>query len=201
MQSASQHRSCPVRLFPAALSTDGRFVVRIIRLLPVACALALLLPAAQAQDLPKPGPEHARLKQIEGTWDATVKMNGQESKGTMKYKMGLGGLWLIADFEGDVGGMKFQGHGLDSYDAGKKKYVSVWADSFSTTPMTMEGTYDEKTKTQTMVGEGAGMDGPHTKFKSVIEFKDANTMAQTMSTVGKDGKDNVMLTITYKRRK
>src|SRR6266540_3427360 len=133
----------------------------------VALLAAMAVPSALAQDFPKPGPEHAMLKKWVGTWDTTMKMMGMESKGTATYKMELGGLWLISSFEGEIGGMKFSGHGLDSYDAGKKKFVGVWVDSMSTTPMTMEGTYDKEKKTMTMMGEGPGEGGKLTKYKAV----------------------------------
>ena len=79
------------------------------------------------------------LKRLVGTWDAQTDYG----KGTMTYQMGLGGLWLIGDFEGEFGGMKFEGKGLDTYDAATKKYRSVWVDSFSTSPRTMEGDLDK----------------------------------------------------------
>jgi hypothetical protein len=176
--------------------------MRLNRLFVAVCAAGgLLVPAAVAQEPPKPGPEHAMLKKAEGTWDATVKMEGQESKGTMTYKMDLGGLWLTSDYKGEFGGQKFQGKGLDTYDVGKKKYVGVWFDSMSTLPMVMEGTYDKEKKTMTMTGEGPGMDGKMTKYKSVLQDKDDDTMIFTMSSPGKDGKEAVMMTITYKRKK
>src|SRR6516162_7980786 len=88
------------------------------------CAASLLVvPAAVAKEPPKPGPEHAQLKRAEGTWEATVKFEGGESKGTMTYKMELGGLWLVGDFKGDFQGQKFTGKGLDTYDPVKKKYI------------------------------------------------------------------------------
>jgi hypothetical protein len=176
--------------------------MRTVRLSLIVCAAgALLVPASVAQEPQKPGPEHERLKKVEGTWEATIKMGDQESKGTMTYKMDLGGLWLVSEFEGEFGGMKFKGRGLDTYDPAKKKYVGIWADSMSTTPMMMEGTYDEKRNVLTMTGEGPGMDGPRTKYKTVLENKDDNTIVMTMSSPSKDGKDQVMFTITYKRKK
>jgi hypothetical protein len=36
--------------------------------------------AVLAQEPAKPGPEHDMLKKWEGTWDATMKMAGAESK-------------------------------------------------------------------------------------------------------------------------
>jgi hypothetical protein len=176
--------------------------MRRIRLLVAVCAAGVLVaPAAVAQEPPKPGPEHAELKRAEGTWDATVKFGDKESKGTMTYKMELGGLWLVSDFKGDFMGTKFEGKGLDTYDPAKKKYVSVWADSMSTMPMIMEGTYDKDKKVLTMTGEGPGPDGKMTKYKTVLEMKDNDTMLFSMSSPGKDGKDQPVMSITYKRKK
>jgi hypothetical protein len=176
--------------------------MRLLRLLVVVCAASVLVaPAAVAQEPPKPGPEHALLKRTEGTWDATAKIGDQESKGTMTYKMGLGGLWLVGEFKGEFMGAKFEGKGLDTYDPAKKKYINVWVDSMSTAPMIMEGTYDKDNKVLTTTGEGPGMDGKMTKYKGVLEHKDNDTMVYTMSNPGKDGKDQNMMTITYKRKK
>jgi hypothetical protein len=151
--------------------------------------------------MPKPGPEHEALKEMEGTWDATVAFGGQESKGTMVYKMGLGGFWLLSDFQADLGGEKFHGKGMDGYDPAKKKYVSVWADSMSPKIMASEGTFDKDKGLLTMFSEGAGPDGKPTKLKMVTEMKDKDNMVFTMYDAGKEGKEAVMMTITYKRKK
>jgi hypothetical protein len=158
----------------------------------------VLTGSAVAQEPPKPGPEHKRLQKLEGTWETTMKADGKEYKGVQTYKMELGGLWLVGSLESDLGGQKFYGKGLDTFDAGKKKYVTVWFDSMSTTPMTMEGNFDKDGKTLTMVGDGPGMDGKPAKWKSVSEMTDDNTIHFSMY-VG-DGKEP-MFTITYKRKK
>jgi hypothetical protein len=164
----------------------------------VGLVAVLVAPLAKAQEPPKPGPEHEVLKKYEGTWDTTLKMMGMESKGKSTYKMELGGLWLVTTYEGDLGGMKFQGRGLDSYDPVKKKYVSVWVDNMSTIPLLMEGTYDKAKKTLTMMGEGPGMDGKPTKYKAVSEWKDDNTVLFSMYGGGAKEPE---FTILYKRRK
>lgn len=161
-------------------------------------AVVVLGPVAYAQMPAKPGPEHEVFKKMVGTWDATMNMGGQEAKGTQTYKMDLGGLWLASTFEGTINGEKFSGRGFDSYDADKKKYVGVWLDSMSASPMNMEGTYDKAKKTMTMMGEGPGMDGPKTKHRMTTEMKDDNTMLFTMW-MG-DTKEP-SFTITYKRKK
>ena len=168
-------------------------------MLPGRVAGALVAaPAVRAQDGPKPGAEHAILKKLEGTWDATMKFGDMSSKGTMVYKMELGGLWLVGTFDGEFAGTKFAGKGLDSYDPAKKKYVGIWVDSMTTSPMTSEGTFDAATKTMTMNGQATGPDGKPTKSKSVTQFKDDDTVVMSMW-MG-DDKD-AMFVITYKRKK
>jgi hypothetical protein len=163
-----------------------------------ALAAAVAAPAARAQEAPKPGPEHEYLKKHLGTWDVTMKMGGMEVKGTVTYKMDLGGLWLVSRLESEFGGQKFYGHGMDSYDPAKKKYVGVWVDNMSTSPMVMEGTLDAAKKTLTMAGDGPGMDGKPTKYKGVSEWKDDDTIHFTMFMGG--GSDPAF-TVVYKRRK
>jgi hypothetical protein len=161
-------------------------------------ALFALVAPVTGQDIPKPGQEHALLKAREGTWDTLMKADGKEFKGTQTYKMDLGGLWLSGAMESDLGGQKFSGRSMDTFDAKKGKYVGLWFDSMSTTPMHMEGTYDKEKKTLTMIGDGPGMDGKITKWKSVTTAPDADTVHMSMF-VG-DGKDP-MFTLIYKRKK
>jgi len=157
-------------------------------------ALLLLLPSARAQEPPKPGKEHDHLKRLVGTWEAESEFG----KGTMTYKMGLDGMWLVGDFDGEFGGMKFQGHGLDTYDSGTKKYRSVWVDSFSAMPRVMEGSLDKDDKVMTMTGEGPVQAGKTGKFKSIAEIKDANTVEYSLFMVGSE---QPIVKITYKRKK
>ena len=164
----------------------------------IAVAGLLAVSAARAQELPKPGPEHEVLKKLEGTWEATAKSGGMESKGTMTYKMALGGLWLMSKYEGDFAGTKFEGHGMDSYDPTKKKFVTVWVDTMATSPLVMEGTYDKDKKALTMAGEGPGMDGKPTRYKTVTEMKDDDN---TVFNLYMGDAKEPMMTITYKRKK
>src|SRR5436309_566145 len=122
---------------PAFLA--GRYFAMLkVRVLLAACVVAVLAAAARAADEPpKPAPEFDKLKALEGTWDAAIKMGPNESKGSVTYKVDVGGMWVCGDFSADLGGQKFQGKGLDSYDANKKKYVSVWVDSMAPTPLIM----------------------------------------------------------------
>jgi hypothetical protein len=171
--------------------------------LAVTAALGVMAAARLTAQQPpevKPGPEHALLKEAEGTWDATAKSQGGETKGTLTCKIDLNGLWLLEHFQGDFGGMTFQGRGATSYDATKKKYVNIWIDSMSTSPMISEGTYDKATKTFTMVGNMPMPDGKTLKATLTTVIKDANTKSFTIKGAGPDGKEFEMMQITYKRR-
>ena len=160
--------------------------------------------SAVAQDpaLPQPGAEHALLKESEGTWDANMKMaDGSTMPGVMTFKMECGGLWLVSDYKSEVPGFKFHGKGMDGYDPFKKKYVSVWVDSVTTSPMTMEGTYDEATKTMTMTGGGTGSDGKPVKVKNVNKITDKDHQTFQMFTINADGKEELQMTIEFTRKK
>ena len=163
-------------------------------------AAALTTSAGAMAQFPQPGPEHERLKQLQGTWDATVKIGGSESKGTMVYKMDIGGLWLVGNFKSEFGGAPFQGKGLNTYDPVTKKYMNVWVDSMSTTPMVMTGDYDKDAGVMVMTGEGRGQDGKMQKMKSVMKMEGKDAITFTMYGTGPDGKEAEMLTIHYKRQ-
>src|SRR5262249_53242768 len=134
--------------------TYGGQVMRMVAVI----AVAVLAVPARSQEMPRPGPEHQLLKKREGSWTTTMKACGQEYKGAVTNRMELGGLWLVSSLESDLGGQKFYGRSLETYDAKKKKYVSVWFDSMSATPLSMEGAYGGDKKALTMVGDGVGMD-------------------------------------------
>ena len=165
--------------------------------------LAMLLAgSAPAQATAKPGPEHEQMKKLEGTWDAVIKGAGGESKGLMKIKMKHGGLWMQSNFEGDIGtGTPYTGTGLDTYDSRSKKYVTVWVDSLSPSPMILEGTHDAATKKTTQIAERAeGPDGKPAKWKSVTHYIDDDHMDFAMYIVAAAG-DQEMMSIKYTRRK
>ena len=176
-----------------------------------ALAAALLAGAAAAQQAmptPKPGPEHAILKQDEGTWDAVVEMfMGPDAppttaKGVETNVMGCGGLCLISDFKGELApGQPFHGHGTSAWDPTKKKYVGSWTDSMSNGIAVSEATYDAAAKTMTGYMEGPDASGKMARMKSVVEYKDAGSRVFTMYMPGPDGKELPGMRISYRKRK
>ena len=155
--------------------------------------------SAQAQETVKPGPEHERLKEKVGVWDAVAVSAGKESKGVHTARMALGNLWLIEEFVGEVDGIKFEGHGLTTFDVKKKKYVNYWVDSMMTDVLVTEGTFKDDRlilKGKMPMPDGTGLDCTLTNI-----HKDANTMVFTLEgAAGLEGKMMEFVKITYKRR-
>lgn len=162
--------------------------------------------AAQAPEAPRPGPEHETLKMDEGTWDATIEVvppgaPPMTSKGVETNTMGCGGKCLITDFRGDLlPGVPFLGHGVATWDPGKKKYVTCWTDSMSTGLSVGEATWDPAARRMTGWVEGPDMTGKVTKSRAVTEYKDG-TRVFTAYAPGPDGKEMQALKITYTKRK
>jgi hypothetical protein len=156
---------------------------------------------------PKPGPHHAHLKRSAGTWDATVEFFGppgtppQISKAVEVNTLDSSGLWLISDFKGQMEGQPFQGHGIFGYDPDKGEYNGVWVDSLITTPMISHGTCDGTGRVRKLTSEGLGPDGKPTAFKMTDEEKGPDTRVFTLAASGPEGKDVVMMKITYTRRR
>jgi hypothetical protein len=162
----------------------------------------------QEPPMPKPGPEHAILKMDEGTWDATVEVvpgpgaPPMTSKGVEVNTVGCGGLCLITDFKGEMmPGVVFHGHGVTTWDVVKKKYAGSWTDSFSQGLSISEGTWDPATRRFTGWMEGPDMTGKVVKVKSVAEHRQDGTRAMTAYAPGPDGKETMVMRITYTRRK
>ena len=153
---------------------------------------------AQPPGMPQPSPEHGYFKKMVGTWDCTMKMGPQESKATARYRM-IGGFWLVGNFNGDIQGMKFEGHETMGWDPKKKKYVGTWMDSMSPYGMNMESELDSSKKTMTATGDAMNMEGKMAKFKMVSEWKNDDEMTMTMYEE-KGGKMEQQFSIDYKRR-
>jgi hypothetical protein len=164
--------------------------------------------AQQMPPMPKPGPEHEILKMDVGTWDASVEIfpgpgaPPMTSKGVEVSTIGCGGMCLITDFKGELmPGMAFQGHGIMTWDAVKKKYAGSWTDSMSTGLAMTEGIYDAASKKATGSMEGPNMTGEIVKSRTVTEYPAADSRVMTAYTRGPDGKEMQSMRITYTRRK
>lgn len=156
-----------------------------------------------------PGEEHARLKAMEGKWNASSKMwmtpgdKPQESKGTSVFTMIMGGRFLKQDFTGDMGGQPFQGLGYLGYDNLKKEYTSTWMDTMTTGLMVSHGQFDPKAKVLRDEGTYAcPMTGQKDRwFRSEWTLPEGDTSTFTMYSKDGSGKEFKSMEIVYKRAK
>ena len=171
----------------------------------IALAAGAALYAFQDQSpMPTPSAEHKVLERNIGTWDAALDMGpgAEPAKGAMVIERGPGGFTVVTHFNTDMGGMPFEGRGIDGYDPLKKKYVSVWVDSMAAAPMMMEGAWDEKAQTMTMFGEMLDMTtGKMAKHKLITKWTGNDQMDFTIFAPGADGKETASLKIKYTRKK
>jgi V8-like Glu-specific endopeptidase len=185
-----------------------RFALTLLPGVALGLSLSGLAAAQDMPPLPQPGPEHQIFKADQGTWDAVVEVSpgpgapAMTSQGVETGTVGCGGLCLITEFKGELmPGMTFEGHGLTTWDAGKKKYVGSWTDSMSRGMSMSEATLDQASKTVTGWMEGPDMNGTVTRSKSVSTYPDEDHRVMTMFVTGPDGKEIQTMKITYTRRK
>jgi hypothetical protein len=166
--------------------------------------------AKQEGEMPmeKPGPEHKRLTELAGTWDYVSKLRMDpsapwtESKGTEVIESACGGFWIVTKNNGDMMGMPMEGRQQLGYDTNKKKYVGTWIDNFGSYMTTMEGDWDEKTKTLTLHSDMFDpMSGSTVKTKMTTEHVSKDHTIFRMTFPSPDGKDFVGMEVDSKRRK
>jgi len=138
----------------------------------------------QETELPKPGPEFDVFKHDLGTWDVEITTWAGPGKPTVtkgkETNRMLGGFWLLADFQGNLMGLDFKGHGIYSYDSEKKQYTGTWIDSLSPTKMDMVGKYDKAKKTMTYEGMAPSPDGTPAKHVMTTTYGNDGTRVMTM---------------------
>jgi hypothetical protein len=154
-----------------------------------------------------PGPFHARLQELAGTWNVTISSTmdpsapPQVSKGTSVVKTLMGGRYSQETSTSNMMGMPFQGLGLTGYDNTLKKYVSVWADNFGTGLMMSEGTPDESGDVINWTAQAPEpMTGQMAHYRMVTRFAGKDKHSYEMFGLGPDGKEMKMMEIVYSRK-
>ncbi|MCK6461555.1 MAG: DUF1579 domain-containing protein [Planctomycetes bacterium] len=161
-------------------------------LVGVAALAAARLAAEECPEF-RPAPGHEILAASAGDFDLAFS---DGNKGSSSCALGLGGQWLLEHVKADFCGHAYEGRGATSYDPARRKYVCVWIDSASPTPLVAEGAYDPATKTLTLSGDMTAPDGTTAKATLVTVHGDKGrrTFAMKVS-------DVELFRITYTRAK
>jgi len=146
-----------------------------------------------------PGPQHAHLKRLAGTWNAAVDFGGQKGEGVSVNEMVLGDRFLKQTYTDKSGA--FEGIGFTGFDNGSNKIVVTWMDSMGTGIQITTGEIDAAGKVVTTKGEMVGPGGKPLKIrtKSTIASDDETTYEQWMAEG--DGPEQKLLHIVYTRQK
>lgn len=165
--------------------------------------------AATAQAWQKymtPGDAHKMLAQEEGSWncDMTFWMSpdGEPEKytSTADVKMVMGGRYQETNYEGDMGGMPFEGKSTVSFDNTTEEYTSTWIDNMGTGMMVLRGTMSPAS--QKMVLKGEMVDpatGKAKPIREVYSVVDENTRKMEMFD-NHDGKEFKSMEIVMTRK-
>ena len=150
------------------------------------------------------------LQKDVGTWRARIEVLAgpapNVSTGTMTSRLTCGGTWLVSDYVADAElapGVRFEGHGMWTFDKGKQKFVGVWADSMMGFLAPGEGTWDAEARTMTYVYE-ARVPTPeggerHLKWRQTTRHVDDDT-TEFLSFMP-DTSTTPMMRATYKRQR
>lgn len=123
--------------------------------------------AAPAQwEVPKPGPEMAKLDGMVGTFavnerhEAGLMGPAGSGKGVARVTRGPGGFTLLIDYTATAGAMKgMRGHGILGWDAEAKTYKQSWTDSMGPMIVTSAGSWEDGALV--LLSEGTMMGKPY----------------------------------------
>jgi hypothetical protein len=155
-----------------------------------------------------PGKEHAMMASWNGKWEGEVTMwmsadaPPMVSNMTVENKMIMGGRYQQSVNKGSFGGMPFEGISTLAFDNAKKTWISTWFDNMGTGIITMEGSWDDATKTMTL--RGREMDPSLNKEKDcrqTFTVVDDNHQLMQMYEVQPDGKERKTMQVHFTRKK
>jgi hypothetical protein len=158
------------------------------------------------QKLATPGEPHKLFATLAGSWTTKTKewmepgKPPSESTGSVEMKMLLDGRFLQQEFTGDMMGQPYSGIGTTGYDNLRKRYVSMWIDTWGTGIFQMEGTASADGKTITLKGQHAELGGGHMTHRAVWKIVDSNTQTFDMYGTHQGGKEMKVMEITYTRK-
>ena len=154
-----------------------------------------------------PGKMHDMLAQSTGVWNEEVTMwmapDAPPVKSTMNVmnKMIMGNRYLQGMHRGSFNGKMFEGISLVGYDNAKKAFFNTWIDNMGTGMMTMEGQYNEATKSIEMSGKEVDpVSGKELKVREVMKFIDNDNHTLEMYMTPLAGKEYKNMEIKLTRR-
>ena len=162
-----------------------------------------------ALELAAPGPEHARLAKLVGTWDldfkiATGPTTSLTSRGVAENRMVLGGRFLISEAKSTeaIMGQMIEGMTIYGFDRRANTYTVLGLDNFGTYYVEAEGA--ATADAQNIVMPGIEID-PRTKkeekYDMILRIVDADTYVTAVVFKLAGGVEAKAVEVTHRRRK
>jgi hypothetical protein len=156
-----------------------------------------------------PQKEHAWLQQLVGEWISEAEATMEPGKPPETFRgaesvRSLGGLWMLAEGQGDMpGGGTTTTLMTLGYDPSTKRYVGTWIGSMMTHLWVYDGALDAAERALALEAEGPHMTDQTrmTKYRDVIEFKSTDHRVLTSHVLGDDGQWHEFMTANYRRRR
>ena len=155
-----------------------------------------------------PSPVHKMMESWNGRWEADISMwqtpgsPVEKSKSVTVNKMLLGNRYQQSTHTGNMMGMPFEGISTMAYDNAKKIFISTWIDNMGTGLMTLQGPWNESSKTISLTGNmvnpSAG-NGKEERVRETFTVIDDHTQLMEMFGVGPDGKEFKNMEIKFTR--
>jgi hypothetical protein len=161
-------------------------------------------------EMTTPQREHRWLERFIGEWTSETEMSMEPGKPAEKCHgtdtvRSLGGLWILAEGQGEMpGGGPVSMVLTLGYDPQRKRFVGTWIGSMMTHLWVYEGSLDAADRALTLETEGPSMAAPESKmakYRDVMEFKSNDHRVLTSHTLSEDGVWHQFMTVHYRRKK
>ena len=159
--------------------------------------------------IPEPQREHKWLEKLIGEWTIEGEASMEPGKPPEKYEgtlnvRSLGGLWILAECEGD---MPCVGPATTlmtlGYNPQKSRFVGTFMGSMMTHLWIYDGSLDAERRVLTLDTEGPSMtdETKMAKFQDIVEFKNDDHWVLRSQVLGDGGNWHEFMMADYKRRK
>ena len=156
----------------------------------------------------EPQKQHKWLEKLVGDWTHVTEAMAEPGQPVMKAAgtervRSLGGLWILAEGEGEMpGGGQAKTLMTLGYDPDKKRFVGTWIGTMMTYLWVYDGELDaaERVLTLNSIGPSMKGDGKTARYQDVIELKSDTHRTLTGRVQGEDGKWHQMMTVEYRRK-
>jgi hypothetical protein len=156
-----------------------------------------------------PQREHEWLQKMVGEWTSEGECTTEPGKPPEQFRgtesvRSLGGLWVVAEGQGEMPGCGTATTILTlGFDPQRKRYTGTFIGSMMTHLWVYDGALDAAERSLALEVEGPSMagDGTMAKYKDVIELKSNDHRTLSSHILTDDGKWQNFMTAHYRRKK